>query len=447
MLVVVGGSFAGAAWTTSAETGVAASVNGVPLQGTSPRVPGCAVQVTVTGVAAGSHGVHVVVAAMEPSGTGDVVDVDATTVTGSLSVGPFDMTGVVVSMGLKAAGNGYHLRATVSVDGVQDLTKPFWLACGRPQHPGHSMRVTFAVSWRHLDGGVTSAPPPGLPSTFTLQATSSHGTATCTYLRGSSELSCSYPAAEEGELGAPPSLQVSGMGSYVVAEQGLPVGWAPDPATVGEFASDPTLPGAGTGGGDEGAVRSAASATGPATVTHTVTHTVVNVEQQLRPGYRLAMADGAVVSVGSAVGSGSTTSARLNGPLVGVADGTTGGAYWLVAADGGVFAFGGADFVGSLAARRLNAPVVGMASTPDGGGYWLVAADGGVFAFGDATFRGSLGASRPGAPVAALAAVPTGGGYTLVTSTGDVFTFGTARYLGGMGGLHLNGPVVAVTVD
>ncbi len=438
-VAVAVGVLAGAGWTGAAESGVSATMNGVPLVGSEPRVPGCAVQLTVNGVGQGTHDVAVVVAAMEPSGTGNVVDVDAATETGSLSVGPYDLTSVVTEMGLRAAGNGYHLRAIITVDSVQAMSKPFWLACGRPQHPGSAARVTFAVSWRHLGGTVTSTPPAGMAAAYTLTATSSHGTATCTYSNGATALTCAYPVPEEGS-DAPPSLQVSGMGSYVVSEVGVPQGWAPDPTTVGVFAANPSLPGAGTGGGDEGMLRAAATAK----ASSTVLHTVVNVEQPVAPGYRLAFAGGAVVSLGSALGSGSMAGSPLNAPIVGVVSGPTSDAYWLVAADGGVFTFGRADFVGSLATVTLNAPVVGMASTPDGGGYWLAAADGGVFAFGNAPYRGSMGGTHLNAPVVGMATTPDGGGYWLVASDGGIFAFGDAVYRGSMGGSHLNAPVVGM---
>ena len=438
-VAVAVGVLAGAGWTGAAESGVSATMNGVPLVGSEPRVPGCAVQLTVTGVGQGTHDVAVVVAAMEPSGTGNVVDVDAATETGSLSVGPYDLTSVVTEMGLRAAGNGYHLRAVITVDSVQAMSKPFWLACGRPQHPGSAARVTFAVSWRHLGGTVTSTPPAGMAATYALTATSNHGTATCTYSNGATALTCAYPVPEEGS-DAPPSLQVSGMGSYVVSEVGVPQGWAPDPTTVGVFAANPSLPGAGTGGGDEGMLRAAATAKAASTVLHTV----VNVEQPVAPGYRLAFAGGAVVSLGGALGTGSMAGAPLNAPIVGVVNGPTSDAYWLVAADGGVFTFGRADFVGSLATVTLNAPVVGMASTPDGGGYWLVASDGGVFAFGNAPYRGSMGGTHLNSPVVGMAATPDGGGYWLVASDGGIFSFGDAVFRGSMGGTATTSPIVGM---
>jgi hypothetical protein len=64
----------------------------------------------------------------------------------------------------------------------------------------------------------------------------------------------------------------------------------------------------------------------------------------------------------------------------------------MVASDGGIFAFGNARFYGSTGTARINRPIVGIAATADGRGYWMVASDGGVFGFGDAHFYGSASA-------------------------------------------------------
>ena len=145
-------------------------------------------------------------------------------------------------------------------------------------------------------------------------------------------------------------------------------------------------------------------------------------------GYRLAAADGQVLSFGGAGLFGSAESLHLATPIVGIAATSDGGGYWLVAADGGVFAYGDAAFYGSMSGRHLNSPIVGIAATSDGGGYWLAAADGGVFAFGDAAFYGSMGDTRLNASVVGIAASPDGGGYWLVAADGGVFAFGDAAF-------------------
>ena len=116
--------------------------------------------------------------------------------------------------------------------------------------------------------------------------------------------------------------------------------------------------------------------------------------------------------------------ARLNAPVVGMAEGA--GGYWEVASDGGIFAFG-VPFQGSMGSTHLNRPVAGMVAS--GGGYLMVGADGGAFNFGN-PFFGSLGASPPPFPVIAItpsfdhSGVPNG--YWMLDRGGDVFGFGSA---------------------
>jgi hypothetical protein len=129
-------------------------------------------------------------------------------------------------------------------------------------------------------------------------------------------------------------------------------------------------------------------------------------------------------------------------------DGT--GAY-ATAADGGVFAYN-APFHGSVPGvlatigRTLpDLPAVGISADPDGAGYWVVAADGGVFAFG-APFRGSLPALVPfeqlAAPVNGM--TPYGDGYLLVAGDGGIFNFSGRPFAGSAHGIG-NSPIVAVT--
>jgi len=124
---------------------------------------------------------------------------------------------------------------------------------------------------------------------------------------------------------------------------------------------------------------------------------------------------------------------------------STSAGYRLVGSDGGIFAFGDARFLGSTGTARLNRPIVGMAATPSGNGYWLVGSDGGIFAFGDARFLGSTGAARLNQPIVGLAATPSGRGYWLVGSDGGIFAFGDARFLGSTGATRLNRPVVGIS--
>ena len=385
----------------AADAGVpTVTVNGVLLAGASPRVPGCSLLTDVTGIAQGDHSVDLVVTGTDPSGTGTVIDDAAVATAGVVTFGPTDVHDVIDGLGLEMQDNGYHLLVTVSVDGAAAVSLPIWLACGAAQHQGSAVKVTFAAEW-DSGGAVGSPTPPRLPPDFALVATSSMGTATCTYPAGDAQLTCVYQLTETEDGKVPTSLKVSGLGTYTVVERNLPAGWAPDPTTVGVFAANPALPGAGGAGSMVQAAESGAA---------TQLHTVVNVRQ----------------SGPAAVGS-----------------------YWLAASDGGAFAFGDAGFHGSLGSTPLNRPVVGMAATPSGDGYWLVASDGGVFAFGDAGFHGSTGSTGADGSVVAMDPTPTGAGYRLITSDGWVSTFGDAGSDGAgsgrvLGPVSLAAPVVGV---
>ena len=421
----------------AADAGVpTVTVNGVLLAGASPRVPGCSLLTDVTGVAEGDHSVGLVVTGTEPSGTGTLIDVAAATSSGAATFGPTDVHDVIDGLGLVMQDNGYHLLVTVSVDGATAVSLPIWLACGAAQHQGSSVHMTFAVEW-DPGGAVGSLPPPRLPADFALVATSSMGTATCTYPAPGAPLACVYQLTETEDGKVPTSLKVGGLATYTVVERNLPAGWAPDPTTVGVFAADPALPGAGGAGSMVQAAES-----GPATQLHTV----VNVRPSGTAAvgtYWLVASDGGVFAFGDAGFHGSMGATPLRAPVVGMAASPSGDGYWLVASDGGVFAFGDAGFHGSMGATPLNQPIVGMAAVPTGGGYWLVASDGGVFAFGDAGFHGSLPSGGPGG-IVAMDPTPTGAGYRLITADGWVSTFGDAGSGGVLGTVSLAAPVVGV---
>jgi hypothetical protein len=164
-----------------------------------------------------------------------------------------------------------------------------------------------------------------------------------------------------------------------------------------------------------------------------------------KEGYDLVGSDGGIFTFGAALFYGSTGSLTLQRPVTGITPTSDHGGYWLVASDGGIFTFGDAGFYGSIpglglapagssSSKRLNAPIVGMVPSTDGGGYFMVAADGGVFAFGDAKFEGSC-PSIGGCSGAAVAVMPdaSGDGYWLVTSTGRVYAFGDAASYGAPG--------------
>ncbi len=125
--------------------------------------------------------------------------------------------------------------------------------------------------------------------------------------------------------------------------------------------------------------------------------------------------DPSVFAFGSATYQGSTGTALLNYPIVGIAPTKSGNGYWEAASDGGVFSFGDAKFYGSMGAVTLNRPVVGIAATPTGNGYWMVASDGSVFTFGGAQSFGSEAGVPLKHPITAMAPVPGGTGYLLAT--------------------------------
>ncbi len=162
-------------------------------------------------------------------------------------------------------------------------------------------------------------------------------------------------------------------------------------------------------------------------------------------GYWLVAADGGIFAFGDAAFFGSMGGRALVAPIVGVASTPDGRGYWLVAADGGLFAFGDAGFYGSMGGRPLTRPVVGLAPTRDGRGYWEVASDGGIFAFGDAPYFGSMGGAALFRPVVSMASTPDGRGYWMTASDGGIFAFGDAAFRGSTGGLALAAPIVSMT--
>jgi hypothetical protein len=166
-------------------------------------------------------------------------------------------------------------------------------------------------------------------------------------------------------------------------------------------------------------------------------------------GYWLALKGGGVRAAGDAHLYGSMAKARLNSPIVGIAATANGHGYWLVAGDGGVFGFGNAHYYGSVGGTSISQPIVGMAATPDGRGYWLVSAGGAIFTFGDARAFGSLGTMHLNRPIVGLAATGDGRGYWMVAADGGIFAFGDAGFYGSVVHRRLNQSVVglAATAD
>jgi kumamolisin len=160
--------------------------------------------------------------------------------------------------------------------------------------------------------------------------------------------------------------------------------------------------------------------------------------------YRMVGSDGGIFDFGGAPFYGSTGGAKLNQPIVGMANDPKTGGYWFVARDGGIFAYH-APFEGSTGGAPPAAPIVGMTATPTGNGYWLVTSAGEVFPFGDAGHFGSV--AKPHAPIVGIASTVDGHGYWLAGSDGSVYPFGNAPNYGSEFGVRLAKPVVGISVD
>lgn len=268
---VVEGAAAGA-------EGPVITVNGVPMPPSgNTLLPGCTMTVAVSGLPAGSHQVKVNVTAMDPTGTGSVLSVEESDISGSFTTGPRNLSATLYENYRKAA-NGFHLNAAVSIDGSAAGKGKYWLACGAVQHRGHSVQVVFTVDWKGADGVVTTTPPKGLPKRFGLSGSSGQGHGGCGYRSG--QLSCQWVVTTEEsgtDEAAPVGLRVSGLGTYMVVEQNLPPGWSPELTTVGQFAGSPELRQWTGAEDDEGESALAPAALPAAGGPPTVQHVVVNV--------------------------------------------------------------------------------------------------------------------------------------------------------------------------
>lgn len=232
----------GAGGRAAAAGTVTVTVNGSAMKGGgagSTLLAGCSIDVGVSGLGAGAHHVGVAIAATEPSGAGTVVSVDEPEVTGAFDIGSRNLS-TVLAGGFTRSGNGYHLRVTATVDGVAVASAPYWLECGAVQHAGHAVQIALSVEWVDRAGKALAGPPKAIAKSYRLEATSSQGSGRWAYT--GSELVCRYIATTEdstADTAAPPAgPRVSGLGTYVVVEHGLPPQWSPSLATVGQFAAD-----------------------------------------------------------------------------------------------------------------------------------------------------------------------------------------------------------------
>ncbi len=267
MLLALGGLVGGA----SAATSPSATVNGKALTGEGGKLTGCTFTVIISNLPDAPETptpVGVTIAAVSPSapeGAPITLVDDSATTSATTWTGTYPMDALVAPLEIKP--NGYRLQVTVTADDTTLGSGTYWLACGAAQE-GTPSRLVFAVNWQSLDQGLLTRLPEGVDATgFTLVGSTDmgpKGTATCTYLPGSDELSCTY--ANKGH-GSKPGLVIPGnpKTTYTVAVAGVPTNWVVDPATIGTFLGRDTCP-----RGHEGGETTVAAETGGSTCTHTV---------------------------------------------------------------------------------------------------------------------------------------------------------------------------------
>jgi hypothetical protein len=218
-----------------------------PGEGEGAKIPGCGFSLSVTGLPGDEPGstIGVGVAAVAPSvpegQEQQLVDETFLVSTTDWSH-EVDVTDVVTSLERKP--NGYRLKLTISVDGVEVGSRVYWVGCDEPQQ-GHPTRILFGVEWRRLDGTTVSVPPDDLPDGWwdllVLEGESDRGTATCAFAEGESSLQCTYDNPGHGDQ---PGLVVPGnpRATYEASISGVPSGWTVDPATIGTFVGRETCP-------------------------------------------------------------------------------------------------------------------------------------------------------------------------------------------------------------
>jgi hypothetical protein len=232
-------------------------LNGAPFEGEhGNRIDACTIELALSGLGATPEAPVVVGAeiwAIPPTvaegsrtllvdeqvpATADALDLD------------YPMTDRLAVYDIKT--NGYRLAVQVTVAGEPLGERQVWLGCGADQ-TGHPDRILIDKTWLDEDGAVVTdldaVLPAGWRDTFAIGATSSRGSAHCTYPPGSDVLVCEYDNPGHGPK---PGLVVPNgkKHTYEVVEVGLPEGWEVDPATVGVFLGRETCDdGQGCGGG------------------------------------------------------------------------------------------------------------------------------------------------------------------------------------------------------
>jgi subtilase family serine protease len=321
---------------------------------------------------------------------------------------------LVVTPGAAAAVISWSTPATSGGDANEPIAGYLATASspGRPSLSANLPATARSYSFSYLQ--------PGVPWTFSVQATSSQGlglaaTAGPTVL-GAGDNGYIVGTANGAAFGFGSLSSSGGPGGGVLASPIVGIAATPDALGYFEAAADGTV----YHSGDASYYGSATVAKGTRVVgiaatgdglgywlvTNTgavfafgdaryhggasgVTDVVGIAPTTDSLGYYVVEANGKVTAYGNAVLHGDMFGIHLNKPLVGMAVDAVNDGYWLVGGDGGIFAFGGAPYEGSMIGRHLNGAAVGMVGTPDGKGYWIVAADNGVFTFGSARYAGN----------------------------------------------------------
>lgn len=255
-----------------------ATVNGQPFHGEgSPRLEGCTVSVSVTGLEDGAHDVALVISLTEPSGDA-VLAQEAAAVQGTTWAVDLPLDQAVA--GLEPHAHGHHVVVQLTVDGSSQLSRPFWLGCD-VESGGNPFHVVFDVVWTYDDGTVLSGPPAGLDrTTYRLDGSSKRGEAVCTYVEGDDQLRCTYTNHHGHEAEADALIVPAGeKHTFSVDQTVLPEGWA-TASGLGTFPVRQVCPrdgGHDDGGHDDGGHEGASPLAHDGSTEDRCLHVVTNV--------------------------------------------------------------------------------------------------------------------------------------------------------------------------
>ncbi len=139
-------------------------------------------------------------------------------------------------------------------------------------------------------------------------------------------------------------------------------------------------------------------------------------------GLWVALENGGVKALGTAVFHGSGLDNALQSSIVAIAAGKDG--YWLLTKNGQVVVCGETNFYGSATEQcaELNTSAVSIKPHPNHDGYWIALENGQVIAHGRSTFHGRR--EEGTANIVDIAISPDAEGYWLVDETGYVSPHG-----------------------